>query len=394
MSDPTNAPALKSRPWGAIRQRGPRYYVRFTAGGTRHERGPYSTWNTADKMMRRARALIEGGTPVAEVLAAVFGDFHGSTLTFRDAAPLYLEAAAAGATGRKRNKPKKASTLAIDTVRLGLLCAATWAGKPLARVEADEIEKWAESRVTAGASVATVNRDLALGSALYTWAMYRKHVEANPFRRVPRYDESGRAREVYLTAAECDVLLSACSDDVRPLVLAGIHTGAREGQLIALEWRDVDFARCIVRFRGEEEKSGEGRDVPMTQALEACLLALKKRRTVPLKGPDLVFRRQGKRWQGQTVLDHLARAVAACGKDAPEERRIAETKRTDLHFHDLRHTAASLLVAAGVPLFDVAKILGHKRIETTMRYAHFAPKAGRDAVDRLGAALATAAIGG
>jgi hypothetical protein len=119
--------------------------------------------------------------------------------------------------------------------------------------------------------------------------------------------------------------------------------------------------------------------------------AIKDRRAVPLKGPDLVFRRRGKKWIGQTIDDHLARATAACGADAPEERRLPEAKRTDLHFHDLRHTAASLMVAAGVPIFDVAKVLGHKRIETTMRYAHFAPDAGRRAIDGLAAALAAKA---
>jgi integrase len=81
-------------------------------------------------------------------------------------------------------------------------------------------------------------------------------------------------------------------------------------------------------------------------------------------------------WQRATVLNHLARAVAACGKRAPKDRQLPEAKRADLHFHDLRHTTASLLVAARIPLFDVSKILGHKRIEITMRYAHSLPNRG------------------
>ena len=52
-------------------------------------------------------------------------------------------------------------------------------------------------------------------------------------------------------------------------------------------------------------------------------------------------------------------------------------KRQALRFHDLRHTAASLMVGGGVPIFDVAKILGHSTVGVTMRYAHFAPEAGR-----------------
>jgi integrase len=64
-------------------------------------------------------------------------------------------------------------------------------------------------------------------------------------------------------------------------------------------------------------------------------------------------------------------------------------KRPKVTLHTLRHTAASLMVATGVPLYDVAKILGHSTLAVTMRYAHFAPKAARSAIDRLGGALAT-----
>lgn len=374
--------SAKPRPWGGIRHRKGRYYVTLTVEDRQLERGPFSSWKAADKMRTRARALIEGGTPVAEVLAAVFGDFHGSRLTFKDAAPLYLVAAA---------KHKKATTLTGDTVRLNAMCAAPWAGKPLALIRPAELKAWIRTRTDGGASVATANRDLALGSSLFRWAIECEYVEDNPFRKFKRFSEKGRAREVYLTAAECEALLAACSDDLRPLLLTAIHTGARQGQLIALEWRDVDFVRRVVRFRPEQDKSAVGRDVPMTPDLEACLLRLHKAKTVPLKGPDFVFRprcARTKLWQRGTVLDHLARAVAACGD------RLPESKRTDLHFHDLRHTTASLLVAAGVPLFDVSKILGHKRIETTMRYAHFAPESGRKAIDGLAVALGAKASPG
>lgn len=68
--------------------------------------------------------------------------------------------------------------------------------------------------------------------------------------------------------------------------------------------------------------------------------------------------------------------MLAC-KGIPDEKKPLVT------LHVLRHTAASLLVAAGVPIFDVARILGHKDMKTTMRYAHFAPEAGRAAAETL-----------
>jgi integrase len=76
----------------------------------------------------------------------------------------------------------------------------------------------------------------------------------------------------------------------------------------------------------------------------------------------------------------FASAVRAC-------EFIPLDKRGTFRFHDLRHTAASLMVAAGVPIFDVAKILGHSSVAVTMRYAHLAPEAGRAAIERLGGVL-------
>src|SRR5262245_20395391 len=93
----------KPRPWGCIRNRAGKYHVAFTAEGRRQERGPFSSWKAADKMRNRARALIEGGTPLLDVLSSVFGDFTGSTVTFRDAIPLYLAwAATPDKTGKTR----------------------------------------------------------------------------------------------------------------------------------------------------------------------------------------------------------------------------------------------------------------------------------------------------
>ncbi len=61
----------------------------------------------------------------------------------------------------------------------------------------DDLARWAQERVTAGTSGATVNRDLAL----YRWAQRMKYVDENPVRHVERFSEKGRERETYLVAA-------------------------------------------------------------------------------------------------------------------------------------------------------------------------------------------------
>ncbi|MBI3272210.1 MAG: site-specific integrase [Planctomycetes bacterium] len=365
----------KRRAFGTVLARPPRpgFYALFTWQGRRYLRSAGPTRTVAEKKLATAHATLTGGVPVATVLAEVFGDTRGARLTFKDAAPLYLEHAHA------RKKP---STFAGDVKRLRVLLRAPWAGSLLSHVRAQDLERWAAERQKEGASGATVNRDLALASALFRWAIRQGYVEDNPVKGVERFSEKGRARETYLSAAEARALVASASPILRPLLVAALSTGARRGDLLALRWRDADFDRRELVMRAESEKAGRGRVVPMTDDLCRELLALRAgRRTPALDGSDPLFTLG----DGSPIGDHALRlmfeaAVFRC-------QAIPVAKRDAVTFHTLRHTSASLMVAAGVPIFDVAKILGHSTLAVTMRYAHFAPEAGRAAIARLGNTL-------
>ena len=403
------APARKSRRWGAIRRREDRagYTVRFHHGGRTFDRSGGTTWAVADKKRRQAHTLLEAGVSVDEVLAQVFGDFHGARLTFRDACPHYL----AYATGRKRP-----SSLADDRYRLAAIARAPWAGKMLSAIRPSDFLPWiaerqksrtvdrlrkrrddetrAEFKVAKdrkvkktlpGVSAPTLNKDLFLISALFQWAIKASYIEGNPARRVEKIPDGHRAREVYLSAAESAALVDAAEPILRPLLVTALHTGMRRGELLELEWGNVDLDRREIVVKPESEKVGRGRVVPMTPDLHVMLAALKMARSCPsLQGCESVFIRADGSPLGRALArSSWATALASC--DA-----IPLAKRSKVTFHSLRHTCASLMVAAGVPLFDVAKILGHSTLAVTMRYAHFAPEAGRTAVDRLGAVLSAA----
>ena len=401
------ASARRSRRWGAIRRRGDRtgFTVRFHHGGRTFDRSGGTTWAVADKKRRQAHTLLEAGVSVDEVLAQVFGDFHGARLTFREACPHYL----AYAGGRKRP-----SSLADDTYRLAAIARAPWAGKMLSAIRPADFLPWIAERQKSrtverlrkrrkdetraqfkvakdrkvkktlpGVSAPTLNKDLFLVSALFQWAIKAGYIEGNPARRVEKLPDGHRAREVYLSAAESAALVDAAAPMLRPLLVTALHTGMRRGELLDLEWGNVDLDRREITVKPESEKVGRGRVVPMTADLHTMLVALRMARCPSLHGADPVFTRA----DGSPLGRPLARsswttALAAC--DA-----IPLAKRAKVNFHSLRHTCASLMVAAGVPLFDVAKILGHSTLAVTMRYAHFAPEAGRTAVDRLGAVAAS-----
>ncbi len=145
--------------------------------------------------------------------------------------------------------------------------------------------------------------------------------------------------------------------------LTALRTGLRAGELFALRWEDVDTKKRRIEVRQNwthgvlvTPKSGHGRSLPMTPELASALDAL------PRKAPLVFPYRKGGYLDGNKVKRTFWRCTRLAGVP-----RIA--------FHDLRHSFASQLVMAGVPLKAVQELLGHADIKTTQRYAHLSPGA-------------------
>jgi integrase len=166
----------------------------------------------------------------------------------------------------------------------------------------------------------------------------------------------------FYDATEVAALVDSAREDERVLLLFAGHTGARAGELLALEWSDLDFRQKIVTFRRSrtdgvttDTKSRKPRQVPMSPALEA---ALKAHRHV--RGP-LVFCQE----DGSNLTLWLLHGAL--------ERAARRARLRLLRWHDLRHSFASNLTIGGTPLRQVQDWLGHSTITMTMRYAHLAP---------------------
>jgi integrase len=166
----------------------------------------------------------------------------------------------------------------------------------------------------------------------------------------------------YLSHEEMPRLLSAADEILRPIVLVGLHTGLRRGELFSLTWQDVDFRLGVLRVL--HSKNGEQREIPMSDTLRATLQALPRR-----LASDYMF--PGK--TGHGVVDIRKRF----------HRALQEAAIQGFRFHDLRHTFASHLVMAGVDLMTVKEFLGHKDLKMTLRYAHLASDYKRAAISRL-----------
>lgn len=190
--------------------------------------------------------------------------------------------------------------------------------------------------------------------------------------RIPRFPKFRVPQQDFdwLTHDESRRLVDAADDEQgRVLLLCALHTGLRAGELVALEWGDIDRTRRELVIRRNKPasqkqagptKSGRIRRIPLTGELERVL-----GRHRHLRGPLVFCRPDGNFISAQ----YRARVLnAAC--DAAKLRRV--------RFHDLRHTFASQAIQRSVPLPVVQAWLGHTTITMTMRYAHLAPDAGAE----------------
>jgi integrase len=174
--------------------------------------------------------------------------------------------------------------------------------------------------------------------------------------------------EVY-SPEEVRALARAAADDTDgALFLVAAFTGLRRGELVALRWRDVDFAGSTIRVRASfsagvltAPKNGKVRAVPMARDVAAALALLGQRERLTADD-DLVFSGQLGGFMDPDAL----------GKRYHAARERAGLRR--LRFHDLRHTFGTRMIAKA-DIVRVQEWMGHADIETTRRYLHFAPRA-------------------
>jgi integrase len=180
----------------------------------------------------------------------------------------------------------------------------------------------------------------------------------NPFKRA----DAPKVR--YLSKDESRRLLNACSDDFKPVVRAALLTGCRYGELIVLRASDFDPDNGSIYIA--DPKGGKPRHVPLTAEGREWF----EEWTAGKSGNDLILTRPtGEAW-GRS---HQTRRMVEACKAARIEPAVT--------FHDLRHSYASALASAGVPLTMIAEALGHADPRMTSRhYAHLVPSAVADAI--------------
>jgi site-specific recombinase XerD len=234
-----------------------------------------------------------------------------------------------------------------------------------AEITALDIERRLNELGEEGRKPATLNRYRTLLGLTFSLAVRNEKVTTNPVRHVkPRQENNERVR--FLDDEEETNLRSKIRELHREHEAEfdlALHTGMRRGEQYGLRWQDVDLKRGIITI--PRSKHGEVRHIQINSVARSALQALRE--------------------MGNGLGHVCPRPHGPQSRDAREwfNQVLRQADIQNFRWHDLRHTFASRLVMAGVPLRAVQVLMGHKRMETTLRYSHLGEAHLREAVERL-----------
>lgn len=308
------------------RPKSPNWIIRGTIRGIRVEE---STGTSERRIAEEIRAKRE-----AELLAqSVYG--RRATATFAEAALSYLENG-----GSKR-------FLQPVIKHFGTLA--------LAKIDQDALDRGAR-KLFPDATAATRNRQFYTPASAVLHHAARRGWCSLPVIERP---EASPERVRWLTIEEADRLIEASSEHLRPVLIFLFYTGARAGEALWLDWRDVDLNRAHVAF--PKTKNGEARGVPLHPRVVAALANLKHRGGEVFRRPDGEPYERPKKIDDTSAGSRIATAFAGACRRA---------KITDFHPHDCRHTWATWHYAANRDLGALQRLGGWKSVRMVMRYAH------------------------
>ena len=310
---------------------------------------------------RRVQVTLPAGTTHAEALTEYHKRMAGAAarrgkpslvrLTLEQAVDEFL---------RERKPHLSPVTLARTEQILRREWLPRFGSKRVDALTAADVARYQTERLADGVKASTINLEVYRLKNVLVRLVAWGWIEQNPLRpKAVQMLPAPERRTDFFSPEEWKEFIGKVSAEAVPILRAALYTANRIGELCALRWGQVDLEGR--RIRVEMPKVRRTKVLMISRALYDVLSALPK-------GTPMAYvftRADGSPWEPHSV----GRAF-----------RMARP-RPELSVHSIRHTAASWLAIAGVPLRTIAAILGHSQLAMTFRYAHLSPEAVSDAVD-------------
>lgn len=331
---------MKARGLGRIYRRGRIWWIQYSYRGRLYRESSRSARQSdAGKLLRRRQGEMGMGRLVGpDVERTTFDDLKAMLLTDYEV------------NGRKSLRRAKASVKHLES----------FFGESRALdITSDRVAAYIKTRQASAppAKPATIRNELAALKRMFTLAFQSGKVAIRP--HIPSI-EVRNTRTGFFEESEFRTVLSHLPDHLKPVAEFAHLTGWRKGEVLPLEWRQVDFEAGTVRLEPGTTKNDEGRTFPFTALPELADLLRRQRERTQARAREA----------GQIILwvfDHNGKPIkdirgawrAAC-KAAGSPGRL---------FHDLRRTAVRNLERAGVARSVAMKLTGHRTESVYRRYA-------------------------
>lgn len=236
--------------------------------------------------------------------------------------------------------------------------------KTITELTPEKLEQYKAVRKNQEIQASTLNRELVTIKAAIKRAAEWGYAAPN-LASVQKV-RAIKKRPVFFTSKDLQNLLSKADPFWTMIIYLGFYAGLRRGEIIHLEWADVDFEHRLLRIKpqlGWHPKDKEAREIPIHPDLEKKLNEWRE------QSPDSLVVIP---WDKKTT-------TLSCGFTRIRKR----TGLTHGSLHSLRHSFASHLAMAGIDLLRIGQMMGHSSVTTTQMYAHLLPSSLREAVLKL-----------
>jgi len=368
-----------------VRKKDDQWYVFINHNGQRKAKCIGESRAAAVQVKR----VLEAKLALGDI--GVFGDADSHMPSFGDYADLWL----------KNHARLVCKTSTIDGYESVLRqhLRPRFAPNRLNEIKRNDIKGFIGDLVAKGLTRSTVRNALSILRGIFNSAIEEGLFESNPAANLGRFTRNARTSEVKgvaLTTEEVENFLSAAkriNPEYYPIFLLAVRAGLRRGELVALQWGDIEFGKDdtdanrfilvqhnYVRREHTTTKSKKSRRVDMSRQLRSVLVKMRDAhvRGALTKGradvsKDLVFSSPDGRILDPDNFYHR-HFVPVLNKSGIRRIRL----------HDLRHTFGSLLIQRGASIVYVKEQMGHSSIQVTVdTYAHLIPGADISFVDRL-----------
>ena len=279
----------------------------------------------------------------------------------------------------------------------------SWIGNmKLENIKSGDLQKYYNQKLDEGYNSKTVRAIEVIINEALNMAFMLRMIPQNP-NLLATIPKKVKYEAKILTMDEIDIILTeAQEEELYPLVVTALYTGMRKGEIMALKWENIDFEEkriyvknslCRVENENIDEKGRRHavyqimepktkksiRIIPMLDEVYAALIEQKKRQEVQKEQYQDIYLDQG------FVFADLT------GNYLPQRQFMDKYHSflkkygiTDIRFHDLRHTFATLLIESDVSMKLVQELLGHSTISTSMDiYAHVSERKKEQAIRQL-----------